>query len=104
MVGTFNYAIGAMVSGGETLFEITNLDQVFVEAQVFTDDVMKMKSAISFTTLSNTDSTSYQLKLVSTAQSVNTGNQSQKVLFELVNPKFCTRAGSIASIGDADLA
>ena len=87
VVGTFNYAIGAVVSGGETLFEITNLDQVFVEAQVFTDDVTKMKSAISFTTSPNSDTTTYKLKLVSTAQSVNTGNQSQKVLFELINPK-----------------
>ncbi len=86
VVGTFNYAIGAVVSGGETLFEITNLDQVFVEAQVFTDDVTKMKSAISFTTSSNSDTTTYKLKLVSTAQFVNTGNQSQKVVFEILNP------------------
>ncbi len=98
VVGTFNYAIGAVVSGGETLFEITNLDQVFVEAQVFTEDVIKMKSAISFTTLSNTDSTAYQLKLVSTAQSVNTGNQSQKVLFELVNPKAQFKIGENVNV------
>jgi RND family efflux transporter MFP subunit len=87
VVGTFNYAIGAIVSGGETLFEVTNLDQVFVEAQVFTADVMKMKSATSFTTTSNTDTTTYKLKLVSTAQSVNAGNQSQKVVYEIINPK-----------------
>lgn len=98
VVGTFNYAIGAVVSGGQTLFEITNLDQVFVEAQVFTADVMKMKSAISFTTLSNTDSTTYQLKLVSTAQSVNTGNQSQKVLFELINPKAQFKIGENVNV------
>lgn len=87
VVGTFNYAIGAVVSGGETLFEITNLEQVFVEAQVFTADVEKMKSATSFTTTSSADTAIYKLKLVSTAQSVNAGNQSQKVLFELINPK-----------------
>jgi cobalt-zinc-cadmium efflux system membrane fusion protein len=87
VVGTFNYAIGAVVSGGETLFEITNLEQVFVEAQVFTADVAKMKSATAFTTTSNTDTATYKLKMVSTAQAVNTGNQSQKVVFELINPK-----------------
>ncbi len=87
VIGTFNYAIGAVVSNGETLFEVTNLEQVFVEAQLFTGDVTKMKSAISFTTSSNTDTATYKLKLISTAQSVNTGNQSQKVLFELINPK-----------------
>lgn len=87
VVGTFNYAIGAVVGGGETLFEITNLDQVFVEAQVFTADVAKMKSATMFTTTSATDTSLFKLKMVSTAQSVNTGNQSQKVVFELINPK-----------------
>jgi len=98
VVGTFNYAIGAVVSGGETLFEITNLDQVFVEAQVFTDDVTKMKSAISFTTSSNSDTTRYKLKLVSTAQSVNTGNQSQKVVFELINPKGQFKIGENVNV------
>ncbi len=87
VVGTFNYAIGAVVSGGETLFEITNLDQVFVEAQVFTADVSKLKTATMFTTTSATDTSIFKLKMVNTAQSVNTGNQSQKVVFELINPK-----------------
>jgi RND family efflux transporter MFP subunit len=87
VVGTFNYAIGAVVNGGETLFEITNLEQVFVEAQVFTADVSKLKSATLFTTTSTTDTSIFKLKMVSTAQSVNTGNQSQKVVFELINPK-----------------
>ncbi len=98
VVGTFNYAIGAVVSGGETLFEVTNLDQVFVEAQVFTADVTKMKSAISFTTSSNSDTTTYKLKLVSTAQSVNTGNQSQKVVFELINPKGQFKIGENVNV------
>ena len=30
VVGTFNYAIGAVVNTGQTLFEITNLNRVFV--------------------------------------------------------------------------
>ncbi len=98
VVGTFNYAIGAVVSGGQTLFEVTNLQQVFVEAQLFTDDVTKMKSAISFTTLSNIDTTTFKLKLVSAAQSVNTGNQSQKVLFELINPKGQFKIGENVNV------
>ncbi len=98
VVGTFNYAIGAVVSGGETLFEVTNLDQVFVEAQVFTADVEKMKLATSFTTTSNTDTTFYKLKLVNTAQSVNAGNQSQKVVFELINPKGQFKIGENVNV------
>lgn len=98
VVGTFNYAIGAVVNAGETMFEVTNLEKVFVEAQVFTDDVAKMKSAVSFTTTSNNDTTTYRLKLVSTAQSVNTGNQSQKVLFELLNPNGQFKIGENVNV------
>jgi RND family efflux transporter MFP subunit len=98
IVGTFNYAIGAVVNGGETLFEVTNLDQVFVEAQVFTTDVAKMKSATSFTTTSNTDTTIYKLKLINTAQSVNTGNQSQKVVFEILKPSSQFKIGENVNV------
>ena len=98
VVGTFNYAIGAVVSGGETLFEVTNLDEVFVEAQVFTADVTKMESAISFTTISNTDTSVYKLKLQSTAQSVNAGNQSQKVVFEILNPNGQFKIGENVNV------
>ena len=86
VVGTFNYAIGAVVNAGETLFEVTNLDKVFVEAQVFANDAYVMKQAKGFSISSPTDSTAYPLKLLSAAQSVNTGNQSQRVVFEIINP------------------
>jgi RND family efflux transporter MFP subunit len=94
VVGTFNYAIGAVVNSGETLFEITNLDQVFVEAQVFATDAEKLKSATGFTTISNTDTLVYKLKMINAAQSVNTGNQSQKVVFEIINPKGQFKIGA----------
>ncbi len=86
VVGTFNYAIGAVVSGGETLFEVTDLNQVYLEAQVFATDIAKMKLATAFTATSNANTIIYPLRLISTAQSVNTGNQSQKVLFQINNP------------------
>lgn len=98
VIGTFNYAIGAVVNGGETLFEITNLDQVFVEAQVFTADVERMKSATAFTTSSSTDTSTYRMKMISTAQSVNTGNQSQKVVFEIMNPKGQFKIGENVNV------
>lgn len=98
VVGTFNYAIGAVVNSGETLFEITNLDQVFVEAQVFATDAEKLKSATGFTTISNADTLVYKLKMISTAQSVNSGNQSQKVVFELINPKGQFKIGENVNV------
>ncbi len=93
VVGTFNYSIGAVVNTGETLFEVTNLNQVFVEAQVFTADVAKLKSATSFTATSNNDTLSYKLKMTSTAQTVNADNQSQKVVFEVLNPNSQFKIG-----------
>ena len=98
VVGTFNYAIGAVVSGGQTILEVTNLEKVFVEAQVFSTDVAKIKSATSFTTTSNIDTSIYALQMISTAQTVNTGNQSQKVVFELVNPKGQFKIGENVNV------
>lgn len=98
VVGTFNYSIGAVVNSGETLFEITNLNQVFVEAQVFAADAEGMKSATTFTTISNTDTLTYKLKMISTAQTVNAGNQSQKVVFEIVNPNGQFKIGENVNV------
>lgn len=98
VVGTFNYAIGAVVGGGETLLEITNLQQVYVEGQVFSGDVAKMQSASGFSTNANTTQLPYRIVLKSTAQSVNTGNQSQKVLFEIVNPQGQFKIGEQVNV------
>jgi membrane fusion protein, heavy metal efflux system len=85
IVGTFNYAIGAVVSSGQTLFEITNLNKLYVETQVFASDLTNERSG-RFVVFANNDTAGYELKMVSTAQSVNTGNQSQRLVFEVLNP------------------
>lgn len=87
VVGTFNYAIGAVVNAGQTLFEVTNLASVYVEAQLFAADAGKLKMASRFTVAPSTNDTAeYAAKLVSGAQSVNEQNQSQRVIFQVVNP------------------
>lgn len=90
VVGTFNYAMGAVVSAGQTLFEITNLSQVYIETQVFATD---NNNANRFEVFANNDTARYALRLVSTAQSVNTENQAQRVVFEVVNPKGAFKIG-----------
>ncbi len=89
IVGNYNYAVGSVINSGETLMEVTNLNKVFVEAQAFAADAIQLKSLDKITTSSTNkaDTTQYQLKLISTAQEVNAANQSQKVIFEIVNPK-----------------
>ncbi len=88
VVGNYNYAVGSFINSGETLLEVTNLNKVFVEAQLFTNDVAQLSAVEKITANSNilNDSTSFALKLITTAQSVNGDNQSQKVIFEIVNP------------------
>lgn len=86
VVGTFNYAIGAVISAGQTLFEITNLNKVYVETQVFSADLNDVGKGTRFTAFSNSDTATYALRLVSTAQAVNTENQAQRVVFEVINP------------------
>jgi multidrug efflux pump subunit AcrA (membrane-fusion protein) len=86
VVGTFNYAIGAVVNTGETLFEITNLSKIFVETQVFTTGTNEPANATYYIALSNYDTLKYSLRMVSVAQSVNADNQAQKVVFEMMNP------------------
>lgn len=86
VVGTFNYAIGAVVSSGQTLFEITNLNRVYIETQVFATDLHDANKNSRFVAFSTTDTATYALRMISTAQAVNTENQSQRVVFEVINP------------------
>ena len=89
VIGNYNYSVGSFINSGETLLEVTNLNKVYVEAQSFTTNANQLKELAGITTSSNdkNDTTLYQLKLVSTAQEVNATNQSQKVIFEIINPK-----------------
>ena len=86
VVGTFNYAIGAVVSAGQTLFEITNLNRVYVETQVFASDLNEANKASRFVAFSNYDTATYSLRMVSVAQAVNTENQAQRMVFEVLSP------------------
>jgi membrane fusion protein, heavy metal efflux system len=90
VVGTFNYAIGAVVSSGQTLFEITNLDKLYVETQAFSNN---LKTGNRFVALPTGDTAQYALRIVSTAQAVNAENQSQRIVFEIVNPGGRFRIG-----------
>lgn len=87
VIGTFNYAIGAVVNSGETLFEVTNLNKIYVEAQVFASEMDEINKTNRFIAFSNFDTVTYALRMVSTAQAVNEENQSQRVIFEILNPQ-----------------
>jgi hypothetical protein len=80
-------APGAELNPGTTLFSIINLDKVYVEAQVYDRDADIVKNASKYTvTCTNDEHETAQVRIVSAAQEVNPSNQSQKVLFEVINP------------------
>jgi RND family efflux transporter MFP subunit len=93
IVGTFNYAIGAVISAGQTLFQITNLNKVYVETQVFASDLNAANKGSRFVAFSNFDTITHALRLVSAAQAVNSENQSQRVVFEVLNANGRFRIG-----------
>jgi membrane fusion protein, heavy metal efflux system len=94
VVGTFNYAIGAVVNAGQTLFEVTNLNNIYIEAQLFAANAGTLTSASRFTVSpSGNDSVEFVAKLVSGAQSVNQENQSQRVIFQVIDPAGRFRIG-----------
>ena len=100
IVAPFSVAIGSTVGIGETLFTITNLSKVYVEAQVFDQDADKVRSGVGFDVECQRDVEKHQtnrVRLLSAAQTVN-ANQSQKVLFEVENPDGDFKIGEYVTV------
>ncbi len=103
VVGAFTLTPGAEVVGGQTLFTITNLSKVYVEAQVYDRDVPAIRSGNKFlVTCSTDDHKSAEVRLISQAQSMNPGNQSQRVLFEMDNPRGEFKIGEFVTVKALD--
>lgn len=99
IVANFNLSIGATVNAGQTLFTITNLSQIYAEAQVFDKDAVKVTQGAKFTIECANDShKTSEVKLLSLAQEINATNQSQRVLFELSNPDGDFKIGEFVNI------
>ncbi len=99
IVGTFTLTPGAEVVAGQTLLSVTNLNKVYVEAQVYDRDVPVIRSGNKFlVTCSTDDHKSAEVRLISQAQTMNTGNQSQRVLFEMDNPRGEFKIGEFVTV------
>jgi RND family efflux transporter MFP subunit len=98
-VGQFSLSKGSEVPSGATLFSITNLSQVFIEAQVYDRDAEIVNDAERYTaTCSNADHGTADVRMIGTALEVNQTNQSQKVLFALQNPEQEFKIGEFVTI------
>lgn len=98
-VGNFTYTVGASINTGETIFTITNLSKVYIEAQVFDKDASKLNTGGKYTIEGTNDATKQgEVKLIQTAQNINASNQSQRVLFEMYNKEGVFKIGEFVNI------
>ena len=99
VVGPFTLAPGAEVVAGQTLFNMTNLNKVYVEAQVYDRDLPAVQAGNKFlVTCSTDDHKTAEVRLLSQAQTMNPGNQSQRVLFEMDNPGGDFKIGEFVTV------
>lgn len=100
LVSPFSVAIGTTVGVGDTVFQLTNLAKVYVEAQLFERDAESLLSATGYEVICQREAGQHRttrVRLLSAAQSVN-ANQSQKALFEVENPEGDFKIGEFVSI------
>lgn len=98
-VGQFSLAQGTEIIAGTTLFSVTSLDKVFIEAQVYGQDAGVVNQASKFVVTSTIDNReSDKVRIVSSGLEVNQSNQSQKVIFELTNPTGSFKIGEFITL------
>ncbi|MCU0419273.1 MAG: efflux RND transporter periplasmic adaptor subunit [Cyclobacteriaceae bacterium] len=99
-LSNFTFAIGATVNANETLFTVTNLSKVYVEAQVFDKDADKVNTGGNFMVECATTDVhkTAQVKLLAPAQSINPTNQTQRVIFEMENPDNEFKIGEFVNV------
>ncbi len=104
-VERFNFAIGSTVNAGQDIFQITNSDKVYVEAQVYQTDFEAVKAGSSFVVSTKGASPlSRPASLVTLGQRIDASNQSQKALFEVDNSAGTFRLGEFVDLQVMDVA
>lgn len=99
ILGNFKVSVGTTVTAGQELFTITNLNTLYVEAQVFDRDAEKIVPEATYTVeCANDNHKTSQIKLLSPAQEINSSNQSQKVLFQVDNPEGDFKIGEFVNV------
>ena len=99
IVGNFTFATGSSINSGETIFTITDISTVFVEARIFNNDINVLKGGKKFI-VENRDSSfsSMELRLINLGQQIEPTSQSQLVLFEVKNPDQQLRIGELVNL------
>ncbi|MBI3519263.1 MAG: efflux RND transporter periplasmic adaptor subunit [Bacteroidetes bacterium] len=99
IIGNFTFSIGSTINSNETIFTITNLSKVYIEAQVFDKDAEKVNTGVRYTVeCTNDNHKTADVKLLALAQNINPTNQSQRVLFEMENKDGEFKIGEFVNI------
>lgn len=100
IVSNFTFAMGATVNANETLFTVTDLSTVYVEAQVFDKDSEKVNAGNNFVVECSTSDVhkTAEVKLLAPAQTINPTNQTQRVIFEMKNPQGEFKIGEFVNV------
>lgn len=100
IVSNFTFAMGATVNANETLFTVTDLSTVYVEAQVFDKDSDKVNTGNNFVVECSTSDVhkTAEVKLLAPAQTINPTNQTQRVIFEMKNPNGEFKIGEFVNV------
>lgn len=100
IVSNFTFAMGAMVNANETLFTVTDLSTVYVEAQVFDKDSDKVNAGSNYVVECATSDVhkTAEVKLLAPAQAINPTNQTQRVIFEMKNPQGEFKIGEFVNV------
>lgn len=97
-VDQFNFSIGSTVNAGQEIVSVTNLNAVYVEAQVFDKDLDNVKNGMEYIVECSDKHHTKKVKMLTMSPSINTSNQSQRVLFEMENMDGDFKIGEFVNI------
>lgn len=99
VVSPFSLSAGMQVSGGQSLFRVSDLAMVYVECQAYEPDMEVVAEASRFMMkCAQGDHQTTEVALLSAGQEFNPTNQSQKVLFEVKNEKAQFKLGEFVHV------
>lgn len=99
VVEPFMATTGASIKPEDVLFSISNSENILIETQVYEEDLATIKQSPRFVVqCADQDHTLMDVKLESMGQRLNAVNQSQQVIFSVINTDGALRIGESVSV------
>ncbi len=99
IVGPFTLSQGSSINAEQLLFTVTDISQVYVEAQAYENDLRVIENSNTFHVqcMEENHSTA-NVKLLSLGQEFNASNQSQRVIFSVDNTSNEFKIGEFVNV------